>query len=470
MAQESRTFFERNAVLIRVIAISILTLLLLIPMAMIMSLVSERQSRQMEATTEISSKWGFQQRLTGPILTVPYYTFDLDKDNKRVNTVRHMAYFLPEDLKIKGTMNPEVRKRGIFEVAVYSSTLKFEGYFKEPKIDISDKNYEINWTDAFITIGISDLRGIKDEIKFNWNDTEMICEPGVRIERKAESGINEVNYESGVRIERMIESGVTISKPLQTEPSGKEYRFSFDLSLNGSKSISFVPIGKVTTVSVNSAWPNPSFDGSFLPESRKITSAGFVADWKVLELNRNFPQKWNDKEYEFQSSAFGVSLLLPIETYQVTERSMKYAILFIALTFTAFFLVEIMRKLRVHPIQYVLVGFSLCLFYLLLLSLSEQIGFGLAYLVASAGIVTMIASYSRSIFRDTKLTLILSSILVLLYGFLYILIQLQDFALLMGSIGLFVILSLVMYLSRKIDWYSIGGKVKDVNELSENCK
>jgi inner membrane protein len=442
MAHEIQSLLERNAVLIKVAAISFLTLMLLIPMSMIQSLVMERQARQMEATTEISSKWGFQQKISGPILTVPFQTYDLDKDSKRVNIVRHMAYFLPEQLKISGDLKPEVRKRGIFEVAVYTSGLKVEGFFRSPQVDLSDKSYEISWNDAFITLGISDLRGIKEDIKFKWNGTEMNCEPGVKLDK-------------------MIESGVTINKPLQSDSKINDYNFSFDLSLNGSKGISFVPMGKETTVSISSTWTNPSFDGSFLPEKREITSDGFNAEWKVLELNRNFPQKWNDNEVEFNTSAFGVSLLLPIEAYQITERSMKYSILFIILTFTVFFFVEIMRKLRVHPIQYVLVGFSLCLFYLLLLSLSEQIGFGLAYLIASAGIVIMIASYSKSIFHNNRLTVILSSILILLYGFLYILIQMQDFALLMGSVALFIILASVMYLSRKIDWYSIGGKAKE---------
>lgn len=445
MTQEIQSFTERNAVLIKVIAISFLTLMLLIPISMISSLVMERQTRQMEATTEISSKWGFEQRLVGPILTIPFVTYDLDKDSKRVNIDKHMAYFLPESLKIIGTINPEVKKRGIFQVALYTTNLKVEGFFKSPQINVSDKNYEINWQDAFLTIGISDLRGIKEDIKFKWNSNEMICEPGVKIEN-------------------MVESGVTINKPLQSDSSIKEYQFSFNLSLNGSKRLSFVPIGKETDVALNSSWTNPSFDGSFLPEDSKITSDGFKADWKVLELNRNFPQKWVDSNFKIEDSTFGVSLLLPGETYQLTERSMKYAILFIALTFTVFFFVEIMRKLKVHPIQYVLVGFSLCLFYLLLLSLSEQIGFGFAYLIASAGIVIMIASYSRGIFKSNRLTIILISILVLLYGFLYILLQLQDFALLMGSVGLFVILASVMYLSRKIDWYAIGGTSKNTNE------
>lgn len=441
MSKENQSFFERNAIVLKVAAIGFLILMLLIPMEMIRSLVMERQSRQIEATTEISSKWGNQQRLVGPILTVPYQTYDLDKDQKRVNVTKHYAYFLPESLIVNGKLNPEVRKRGIFEVAVYTSNIELSGSFKTPRIEITEKNYELDWKGAFLTLGISDLKGISEEIKFKWNDLSMNCEPGIKL-----VGI--------------VESGVTINNPLGNELKSA-YNFSINLSLNGSKSIEFIPVGKETKVSLASTWNNPSFDGSFLPEKRNVTDAGFTADWKVLELNRNFPQQWTDADINFNNSEFGVSLLLPVETYQITERSMKYAILFIALTFVTFFFVEIMRKLKVHPIQYVLVGFGLCLFYLLLLSLSEQIGFGPAYLVASIGIIAMIGGYTKSIFKNNRLTLILVSILVLLYGFLYILLQLQDYALLMGSIGLFIILALVMYMSRKIDWYSIGTGYKN---------
>jgi len=445
MTKDNQSFFEKNAVLIKVAAIAFLTLVLLIPMSLIMSLVMERQTRQNEATNEISSKWGYQQKVTGPILTIPYQTYDLDKDQKRVNINKHFSYFLPESLIVNGKLNPEVRKRGIFEIAVYTSNIELTGSFKTPQIEISEKNYEIDWKGAFITLGISDLKGISDIIKFKWNNSDMVCEPGVRI-----NGI--------------VESGVTINYPLQTDLK-PEYQFSIGLSLNGSKGISFIPVGKETKVSLASTWNNPSFDGSFLPEKRNVTKVGFTADWKILELNRNFPQKWDDAEVNFQNSEFGVSLLIPVETYQITERSMKYAVLFIALTFVTFFFVEIMRKLKVHAIQYVLVGFGLCLFYLLLLSLSEQIGFGPAYIVASVGIIAMIVSYAKSIFKNNKLTLILASILVLLYGFLYILLQLQDYALLMGSLGLFIILASVMYMSRKIDWYSIGlGNKNDENQ------
>lgn len=434
MTQKTQSFFERNAVIIKVAAITFLVLMLLIPMAMIRSLVMERRTRQMEAANEISSKWGHEQRLTGPILVVPYRSFEFDKEAKKMVGMGHLAYYLPENLKISGSLNPEIRYRGIFQVAVYSSALKVEGYFKAPQIDAGDI---IDWNGAFLIMGISDLRGIKEAISFRWNGKEMLCEPGVKNSH-------------------IVESGVTVNNPLQTNADAAEYHFSFNVLLNGSRSISFVPVGKETNVSIESSWNNPSFEGAFLPEDRDISAKGFHANWRVLELNRNYPQRWADNDVNLGDSSFGVALLLPVETYQITERSMKYAILFISLTFMVFFFVEVMRKLKVHPIQYVLVGFGLILFYLLLLSLSEQMNFEMAYLIASIGIVAMITGYTFSIFKNRRLMVILAGILILLYGFLYILLQMQDYALLMGSVGLFIILATVMYLSRKIDWYSIG--------------
>jgi inner membrane protein len=439
MIDKNQSFFEKNAVILKVAAIAFLTLMLLIPTAMITSLVSERKGRQIEASNEISSKWGYEQRVVGPILTVPYYTYDLSKDLKKINVTQKLAYFLPEELNINAELNPEVRYRGIFQVAVYGSNIRLDGYFSAPKFELNQSNYEINWKGAFFTLGISDLRGIKESIKFLINETEMYCEPGVSI--------------GGT-----VGSGVTVNYPINPLSDINKYKFSVNLSLNGSKSISFIPIGKETTASILSAWNNPSFDGAFLPANREINDDGFSANWKILELNRNYPQKWYDRDVKFDSSAFGVSLILPVETYQVTERSIKYAVLFISLTFMVFFFIEILKKLRVHPIQYILVGFGLILFYLLLLSLSEHLGFGLAYIVASAGIVVMISGYSKSIFKSNLLALLMAGFLVLLYGFLYILLQMQDYALVLGSAGLFIILAVIMYLSRKIDWYAIENR------------
>ena len=441
MTEKNQSFFEKNAVIIKIAAIAFLSLMLLIPTAMIQSLVSERQQRLNEATREISSKWGGEQQIAGPILAVPYYSHDYDAEKKTEVLTRHLAYFLPENLDVTAEMTPEVRYRGIFQVAVYNASLTFSGKFKKPTFD-SSKKLDVMWEDAFVTVGISDLRGIKENVKFGWNGKEVDCEPGVKISS-------------------IVASGITVNKVLSAQEDVIEYVFRFNISLNGSKSLALVPVGKQTSAKISSSWQNPSFDGAFLPAAREISEKGFDAQWSVLELNRNYPQRWDDYKVNLSESAFGVSLLLPVDTYQITERSMKYAILFIVLTFTVFFFVEIMRKLRVHPVQYILVGFGLVLFYLLLLSLAEQMHFAVAYIIASIGIITMITSYSLSIFKIKKLAAMMAAILVLLYTFLYILLQMQDYALLMGSVGLFIIMSTIMYLSRKIDWYAIGEVSKE---------
>ncbi|NLM92743.1 MAG: cell envelope integrity protein CreD [Bacteroidales bacterium] len=442
MTDNQMSFLEKNAAILKVFTIGVLALLLMLPVGMVTNLVTERQTRQEEATTEIAFKWGEAQQITGPVLSIPYDTYELNKEGERINLSRNYTHYLPETLDIRGVLVPEIRYRGIFEVPVYTSRIRLEGFFEAPELNISEPHAEIHWDEAFLTVGISDLKGISQAIDFMWNGQPRMCEPGTRI--------------SG-----MIPTGVTIADPLVGAPPANPYPFVIELSLNGSKNLSFIPLGRETTAEIQSSWTDPGFDGAFLPAQREISGEGFKAGWRVLELNRNYPQAWTNRDINFGASAFGVNLVTPLETYQVTERSTKYAILFIGLTFVVFFFIEILRKLRVHPIQYILVGFGLSLFYLLLLSLSEHLGFGMAYFAASLGIIVMIAGYARSIFKDTRLALVMAAFLAVLYGFLYILIQMEDFALLFGAIGLFVILSMVMYLSRKVDWYVIGASQKE---------
>ncbi|HTI08984.1 MAG TPA: cell envelope integrity protein CreD, partial [Puia sp.] len=228
--------------------------------------------------------------------------------------------------------------------------------------------------------------------------------------------------------------------------------FSTTVKLKGSGNLLFVPVGKETRAEAASSWADPSFTGSFLPDVRTVKDSGFVADWRVLYLNRNYPQQWKEGVYELTKAAFGVSLIVPVDTYQQTTRSVKYAILIILLTFTAFFLIEWIYARAIHSLQYVLVGFALCLFYTLLLSFAEYIGFNQAYLIAALATIVLIAWYVRSILRSSKMSLFVGLLLALQYGFIFTLIQLQDYALLMGSIGLFLTLAVVMYFSRKIKW------------------
>jgi inner membrane protein len=351
---------------------------------------------------------------------------------------------LPENLNISGSIAPEKRYRGIFEVIVYNSDISLDGDFSTLNIkdfDIEAKDLHLN--NAFLSIGISDLRGIEEQIDLKWGENTKVFNPGTITTNIISSGIN-----------APLNISVNSNGDILSEP------FAFNVKLKGSEYLRFVPVGKITDVELKSDWSTPSFDGAFLPDHRTVSDSGFVANWNVLHLNRNYPQAWLNSEHRVQESAFGVDLLLPVDNYKKSERSIKYAILFIGLTFLVFFFIEIINKKRVHPIQYILVGLALCLFYTLLLSISEHSSFNFAYLASSVLTIGLISAYTKTVLKSTSLTGLMSGILTILYLFIYVIIQLEDYALLMGSIGLFIILALVMYFSRKIDWYQINNEVK----------
>ncbi len=436
-----RESWIRTSVTFKMFSIAFLAIILLIPAFMIQMVIQDREYRRNEAVQEISSKWGNEQTLAGPILTVPYKATIKDEAGN-ISNVTQYAHFLPDKLEVKGSLQPEVRYRGIYEAVLYTGKLQFGGQFSFPNFDdwTIDKQ-DILWNKAFLSVGIPDMRGINDKIELAWNSQKMLFEPGIESPD-------------------VVSSGVSVATPLVADKKGDTFTFDFQLNLNGSERLKFLPLGKETTVSLGSSWRNPSFDGAFLPDTRNIDTKGFTAQWKVLHLNRNFPQQWLGNGQNIQESAFGVKLLTPIDEYQKTARSSKYAIMFIFLTFLGFFFVEILNKMRIHPAQYLLVGAALCVFYLLLISLSEHIKFNPAYWVSTAATVILITAYSSTIFRSKKLTISICITLLALYGFLYSLLQLQDYALLMGSLGLFSILAAIMYLSRNIDWYNLGNTKK----------
>lgn len=427
----------RNSVMLKLITIAILTLLLLIPASMIESTIQEREGLNMQAIEEVSAIWAREQQLNGPVLAIPLiYEY---KEEDKVKTITKHLFILPENLVVDGSISPEKLHRGIYEIVVYKSSMSVGGSFKlDQEIDQTNLK-DIQFDKAFLTIGISDMRGIKNNIAFTWGGHLLGVEPGSRIGQ-------------------MIRSGVSIDIPDLETQMGSEVDFSFDLELHGSQNLSYVPIGSKTDVKIESEWSSPSFNGNFLPASREVTEEGFKAYWSILELNRNYPQSWigPDQSHVLESSAFGVDLLLPMDDYQKSMRSAKYAIMTIALTFLVFFLVEIITKRRIHPFQYVLVGLALCLFYVLLVSISEQLNFNLAYLISMLGIVSMVVLYSLSVFRKQILSMVLVAVLLGIYGFLFVTLQLTDYALLMGSVGLTLILAATMYFTRNIDWYKLN--------------
>jgi inner membrane protein len=427
----------RNSVTLKLATVTILMLLLLIPSSMIESVISERENLNNEAIIEVSSKWAEGQEIQGPILTVPLiYEYEEDDGKSKITKYWHI---LPEELNITGIIEPEKLRRGIYEIVVYKSDISVSGVFELNKRVDQEKLKEIQYDKAFLTIGISDLRGIEDEIQLEWNGDKLEAQPGSKISK-------------------MIYAGVTIYLPNIELLIDKTVEFNFKMNLQGSQYMSFIPVGNTTNVNLSSNWQAPSFNGNFLPDSREITNAGFKANWKILQLNRNFPQTWIGSKHveKLLNSSFGVNLIMPLDDYQKSMRSAKYAAMTIALTFLIFFLVEILNGRKIHPFQYVLVGLGLALFYVLLVSISEHSSFNIAYLISSVAIISMITLYSYSIFRARKLTFLLLGTLVGIYGFLFVTLQLADYALLMGSTGLTLILGLTMYFTRNVNWYKLN--------------
>ncbi|MDP6746236.1 MAG: cell envelope integrity protein CreD [Candidatus Poribacteria bacterium] len=427
--------FIRNSATIKVLFIGFLVTVLLVPTFMITSLMTERASRRDSVIQEINQKWGNSQTITGPFFCVPFKSFQTDKNGESKARIRYMN-ILPERLNISGQIDPKIRYRSIYEAVLYNIQININGNFAIPMLHQSFIPGEnVLWEKAVFSVGISDMKGIQDNIIIEFNDKKFKANPGLKTTNIASSGI-----------------GCII--PLSS--TAKENSFSLKLNLNGSEQIHFIPVGETTSVNLKSTWPSPSFNGSFLPTAREITEKGFSADWNILHLNRNFPQFWEGNQYKVSDAYFGLKLLITADIYQKTIRISRYALMFIVFTFSAFFLSEIINKKRVHPIQYILIGLAIILFYVLLLSISEHLNFDFAYILSAAAITTIITGYSESILKNNRFTLTVCGILVILYAYLYIAIQLEDYALIMGSIGLLIVLTTVMYITRKIDWYSLG--------------
>lgn len=431
----------KNNIYFKIGTILIITLLLLIPTSMIKDLITEREMTQNEAITEVSSKWGEEQTISGPFISIPYYRyvkeFSQKDSSEKIVQLKEYLHVLPTRLNISGKINPEKRYRGIYEIVVYNSKLNISGTFNKFGLSVTDiPKKNILFDKAEFIVGINDLRGIEEQVNLNW-------------------GNGKISFNSGVSSNDIVSTGINALVSIDPNDS-TIYNFSFSLNLKGSQLLYFTPVGKVTDVNLHSEWPNPSFNGAFLPDSREVNEKGFKANWNVLHLNRNYPQIWIGNKHSIANSSFGIDLLLPVDNYQKSYRSIRYAILFIGFTFLVFFFIEVLNKIFIHPIQYILVGVSLLVFYTLLLSISEHLKYNLAFIVSAVATLLLIAGYTKAILKSDRLTILITSILTVLYSFIFVIIQLQDYALLIGSIGIFIILGLVMYFSRKIDWYNLN--------------
>ncbi len=424
----------------KLFTIGILVLLLLIPKIMILSLINERSANASEAIREVMSKWSNEQIISGPVLCIPYQEKVYNEDKDKFEVFIHKATFLPKTMNIDGTVKPENLYRSIYDVVVYQSELQMEGSFDFPdftELNIAPEN--VLWEQAEIVLAIGDLRGINEAVHINWSGKELTFSPGLKHEALGNRGIS-------TRIPDWI--------------NRDSYNFKLNLGLKGSESIQFTPVGEETRVTLTSSWNDPGFIGNFLPNERNITKDGFTARWNVLDFNRNFPQQWTNKNSDtvnsiaFHQSDFGVQLVSMANHYQKNTRSAKYSILIILIVFIVFFMYEVFSKRRIHPFQYIMVGSALTLFYLLLLSFTEHLGFNYAYLIAATAVTFLVFLYSRTFMPSIKNSISIGAAIAACFGFVFILLQLESFALLAGSIGLFVLLAILMYYTRKVNWYN----------------
>ena len=438
--------WARNSISLKLSVIGIFVLILLIPSEMVQSLIRERETTRNQAISEIWRTWGDKQVLAGPVVSVPVVSLKSLPNGTFESSTRYL-HFLPENLSFSGTVVPVIRYRSIYEVVLYSGSLAVKGDFKPlvPK-GLNVQSADIKWDKAYVTFGISDMKGVKENIDMAWNDSVYRMQPGVPVHD-------------------IIKGGVSI--PVSIDPAISN-QFNFKLQLNGSRLLAFLPFASEMNVNLTSTWANPSFEGAFIPVDKNVTKSGFTAKWKILELNRNYGQFGldnfinngddsqkgmfdNDRiSPDNSTGAFGVNLIMPVDQYQRTTRAAKYGVLFVILTFVTFFFFELLKKKYVHPLQYLIVGFAIMLFYLLLLSLAEYLLFDLAYVVSAVVVTLMVMLYAGAIFSNRKYGIVVGLILFMLYAYFYTLLQLQFYSLLFGSIGMAVMLSVIMLLTRNL--------------------
>jgi len=439
----------------RMLMVGFIILVLLIPLIFIKELIRERSQRQQEVVQEVGQLWGEEVLFMGPVLKIPYKTYTestkMVTGTRRIITERtsqtNYAYFFPEDLKFDVEVDAIKKERGIYETSVFSSTIDFSGSFGRPDFKSRDiKPEDIIWEKATVLIKTSNLKGIKNKMAMELGESEIVFLP-----KYQKSQSNQAYHPDFVSMHELQSAFLEQINLFEEGPIS----FSSSMVVNGSSRIRFVPIGKQTLLHMESNWKDPSFTGNFLPEEdeeKQVSEKGFSANWKVLQTNRQFEQSFFESLPDLRDFSFGTELLIPVDEYQKSERSVKYGYLVIALTFLVFFLLQTISNIRIHSFQYLMIGLALVMFYTLLISISEHQDFLKAYLIASVSVVALISFYSKSILNNSKFVLLIFSCLSVLYAFIFVIIQLENYALLVGSLGLFLILAIVMWASRRIDW------------------
>lgn len=436
---------------LKLIAIALLTLGLLIPLSMIDGVLSERRESRDKAVQDITATWGSGQVVSGPVLAVPYRRhFKVSKEvqiDGKTRTIEvddsvvEKAYFLPSKLEIDGSAQPSRLHRGIYDAVVFSARLAVSGALPAPDWQtLKVAPQDVLWDDATVSFSIPDLRGAAGALELTLAGRKFPLVPGTL----------QPGYSSGLH---------AVVGRAAAAAGGAPFSASFDL--NGSADLQFAPLGVENHVHLSSPWPDPKFKGAFLPAHRQVSARGFDAEWQVSYYGRSYPQASSDaaggkpEADTVTPSLFGVGFLAPVDSYRNVDRAQKYGILFIALVFSAFFLYEVFSAARLHPLQYALVGLALCLFFLALLSLSEFLPFVAAYALAALAATALVSSYSSVVLGGGRRGALLGAGLGGVYAYLYIVLQAQDYSLLLGTALLSATLAAIMYATRRVDWYAV---------------
>ena len=431
----------------RVVVLGILVLVMLIPLAMIGDTVTERSERRYQVESEIAGLWGSNQTIGGPVLAVPYVTRSESTSPGGTisqSEVHHLVYFLPEALEIHADVKAALRYRSIYETLVYGADVTVSGRFAAPAFaDWGVPPSDVLWSEATLSVGLTDLRGIRS-LGFTLDDQPVGFTPGLSKTQLFLSGLQA----------RLPKAGADFA--------GRGHSFRLRLAVNGTGALEFLPLGSETKLTVAADWPHPSFTGAALPAERSIGKDGFSASWATSYLARSYPPSWRAEDLSFADQPdgrIGVALVLPGDSYQQTDRIVKYGVLVIGLIFSTIFVAGLLKTTRAHLVQYLLVGSSICIFYMLVLSLSEHIRFVAAYAIASGADIATVALYVwRTVARFTGY--VVAAVLGLIHGWMYLLLQMEDYVLVAGSLGLFAALATVMYVTRNVDWFRIGQPVE----------
>jgi inner membrane protein len=426
--------------------VAALILLLSIPLALVWFLVSERESRSAAVTAEVAQLFGARQQIIGPLLIVPYTVSVTRVQNDKTieGTEERYAVFLPDDFTASGEAESEIRRRAIYDVTLYKARLTISGRFPSPDIRLVDPDAaSVRWRDAFLSLALSDVSDLKQAAAIRIGGNQALgFEPSIGLPNNAAPGLHA----------RLFPVGASIDQP----PAA--FSFETELAFNGSSSLTIAPIGRETRISLSSDWPHPSFSGAFLPDTREVTKDGFTASWRVPHLARSIPQAWRvaaSQPYihnELHAVASGVDFFVPVDYYALVNRSAKYGLMFLAVAFFGVLVLELTSGRRVHAVQYVFVGLAMILFYILLLSLSEHIGFTGAYLIASAATAGMVSLYVGRSLQSAARGGIMLMVFLILYGLLYLILRLEDYALLAGAVAGFVMLTVTMFATLRVNW------------------